>query len=153
MDAAEITRLKENLAAQTAVNERLLKRALRADALEVAGAVLSTTSLTEAQRKFVAESVIGTNDAPREVPTRDGTLDAAKLTEAVNAFAKSYSATLPATGGVRGLGAGPTLVTESAEQRMAREAQIKESQAREVKALMELGLSEAAAKESVGVAA
>lgn len=153
MDAAEIKKLQESLAAQTAINERLLKRALRADALELAGAVLATTSLTEPQRKFVAESVVGTADAPREIPTKDGVLDAAKLTESVNAFAKSYSATLPATGGVRGMGAGPTLVQESAEQKTAREAALKESQAREVRALMELGLSEAAAKESVGVAA
>lgn len=149
MDAAEIKKLQESLAAQTAINERLLKRALRADALELAGAVLATTSLTEAQRKFVAESVVNTGD----VPTKDGVLDAARLTESVNAFAKAYSATLPATGGVRGLGAGPTLVTESAEVKAAREAHVKTSQALEVKALMELGLSEAAAKESVGVAA
>lgn len=153
MTEAEVKALKESLAAQTAINERLLKRALRADALELAGAVLATTSLTETQRKFVAESVVGTADAPREIPTKEGVLDAAKLTEAVNAFAKSYSATLPATGGVRGMGAGPTLVTESAEQKSAREAALKESQAREVRALVELGLSEAAAKESVGVAA
>ncbi len=153
MDAAEIKKLQESLAAQTAINERLLKRALRADALELAGAVLATTSLTEAQRKFVAESVIGTAESPREIPTKEGVLDAAKLTEAVNAQARAYSATLPATGGVRGLGAGPTLVQESAEVKAAREANLKESQAREVKALMELGLSEAAAKESVGVAA
>jgi hypothetical protein len=153
MDAAEIKKLQESLAAQTAINERLLKRALRADALELAGAVLTTTNLTEAQRKFVAESVIGTADSPREIPTKEGVLDAAKLTEAVNAQAKAYSATLPATGGIRGLGAGPTLVTESADAKAARLESLKESQTREVRALMELGLSEAAAKESVGVAA
>ncbi len=58
----------------------------------------------------------------------------------------------PATG-VRGMGAGPTLVQESAEVKAAREAAVKESQGRHVKALVEMGLSEAAAKESVGVAA
>ena len=51
------------------------------------------------------------------------------------------------------MGAGPTLVQESAEVKAAREAALKESSAREVAALMELGLSEAAAKASVGVAA
>lgn len=153
MDAAEIKKLQESLAAQTAINERLLRRAMRADALELAGAVLATTTLTEAQRKFVAESVIGTTDSPREIPTKEGVLDGAKLTEAVNAQAKAYSATLPATGGVRGLGAGPTLVQESAEVKAARLESLKESQGRDVHALMELGLSEPAAKESVGVAA
>jgi hypothetical protein len=147
MDAAEITKLKESLAAQTAINARLLERANRADAIDLANAVLATTSLSEAQRKFVAESVIS-----QGVPLKDGVLDAAKLTEAVNAFAKSYSATLP-TAGIRGMGAGPTLVQESAEVKAAREAALKETQAREVRALIELGLSEAAAKESVGVAA
>lgn len=153
MDAAEIKKLQESLAAQTAINERLLKRAHRADAIELAGAVLATTSLNEAQRKFVAEIVVGTADAPRDLPMKEGSLDAAKLTEAINAAAKSYSATLPTTGGVRGLGAGPTLVHESAEVKAARESALKESQTRQVAALMELGLSEKAAKESVGVAA
>jgi hypothetical protein len=148
MDATEIKKLQESHAASLALIEKLQKRALRADALELAGAVLATTSLNEAQRKFVAELVI-----EREIPTKDGALDAPKLTEAVNAAAKSYSATLPATGGVRGMGAGLTVVQESAEVKAAREAQVKESQGAQVRALMDLGLSESAAKESVGVAA
>ena len=148
MDATEIKKLQESHAASLALIEKLQKRALRADALELAGAVLATTSLNEAQRKFVADLVI-----EREIPTKDGVLDAPKLTEAVNAAAKAYSATLPASGGVRGLGAGPTLVQESAEVKAAKAEALKESQAREVSALMELGLSEKAAKESVGVAA
>jgi hypothetical protein len=154
MDAAEIKKLQESLAAQTAINERLLRRALRADALELAGAVLATTTLNEAQRKFVAESVVGTADIPRDIPVKEGgVLDAAKLTESVNAAAKAYSATLPATGFVKGLGPGPTLVQESAEVKAARLESLKESQTRQVAALMELGLSEADAKTSVGVAA
>ena len=153
MTEAEGNKLKESLAATQAINERLLKRALRADAIELAGAVLATTSLNEAQRKFVAELVVGTADAPREIATKDGVMDAAKVTEAVNAAARSYSATLPASGGVRGMGAGPTLVTETPEQKAAREARAKEESASQVEALMNLGLSEAAAKSQVGVAA
>lgn len=153
MDAAEIKKLQESLAAQTAINERLLKRALRADASELAGAVLATTSLNEAQRKFVTESVIGTAEAQREIPTKDGNLDAAKLTEAINAAAKAYSATLPNPGGVRGMGPGPTLVQESAEVKAARESREKAEQAEQIAALVNLGLSEAAAKIQVGVAA
>ena len=147
MDAAEVTKLKETVTSQAAVIESLRKRALRADAIELAGAVLKTTSLNEAQRTFVAESVLA-----GDIPTKDGNLDAAKLTEAVNAFAKSYSATLPVTG-IRGMGAGLTVVQESAEVKAAREAELKASAGRQVAALMELGMSEAMAKESVGVAA
>jgi len=155
MDAAEIKQLQESLAAQTAINKRLMERALRSDAKDLATAVLSTTSLTESQRVFVAESVIGTAENPRAIPTKeDGNLDAAKLTEAVNAQAKAYSATLPATGGVRGMGAGPTLVTETPEQQAVREARAKDAEQRGIESLMALGLSEAAAKEQVkGVAA
>ena len=153
MDAAEIKKLQESLATQTAINERLLKRALRADAVELAGAVLATTSLNEAQRKFVTELVVGTVEAPREIATKDGVMDAAKVTEAVNAAAKSYSATLPASGGVRGMGAGITVVQESEAVKAARELNTKEAQTRQVQALVELGLSEKDAKESVGVAA
>lgn len=155
MTEAEVKVLKENLAAQTAINERLMKRALRADALEIASTVLATTSLTEAQRTFVTLSVIGTTEAPREIPVGEsGAVDAPKLIEAVNATAKAYSATLPATGGVRGLGApGPTLVTESAEAKAARLEGQKESEAAQVRGLMALGLSEAAARKEVGVAA
>ncbi len=149
MDAAEIKKLQESHAASLALIEKLQRRALRADALELAGAILGTTSLDEAQRKFVANLVV-----EREIPVKEGALDAPKFTEAINAAASAYSATLPATGGVRGLGApGPTLIHESAEVKAAREANLKESQARQVQALVDLGLSEKAAKESVGVAA
>ena len=147
MDAAEVTKLKETVTSQAAVIESLRKWALRADALELAGAVLKTTSLTEAARNFVAESVLA-----GDIPIKDGNLDAAKLTEAVNAFAKSYSATLPVAG-IRGMGAGLIVVQESAEVKAAREAELKESAGRQVAALMDLGMSEAMAKESVGVAA
>ena len=153
MTEAEGNKLKESLAATQAINERLLKRALRADAIELAGAVLATTSLNEAQRKFVTELVVGTVEAPREIATKDGVMDAAKVTEAVNAAAKSYSATLPASGGVRGMGAGITVVQESEAVKAARELNTKEAQTRQVQALVELGLSEKDAKESVGVAA
>ena len=153
MTEAEGNKLKESLAATQAINERLLKRALRADALELAGAVLATTSLNEVQRKFVSELVVGTADAPREIAMKDGVMDAAKVTEAVNAAAKSYSATLPTSGGVRGMGAGITVVQESEAVKAARELNTKEAQTRQVQALVELGLSEKDAKESVGVAA
>lgn len=155
MDEATIKKLQESDAAKTVLIERLQARALRADAIELACAILATTSLSEGQRKFVAESVVGTADSPRVIPVKEsGDLDAVKLTEAVNAFAKSYSASIPATGGVRGMGSpAPVVMTESAEAKSAREARQKESAANDVQALMTLGLSEADAKSQVGVAA
>lgn len=155
MDAAEIKKLQESVAATNAINAQLMKRALRGDALELAGAVLSTTSLTEAQRKYVAEQVVGSVDSPRDLPMKEsGVLDAVKLTESVNATAKAYSATLPATGRVIGMGAGPVAVAESAEQKAAREARTIESESLFVESLMTLGLSESAAKaQAKGVAA
>lgn len=154
MDEATIKKLQESDAAKTVLIERLQARALRADAIELAGAILATTSLSETQRKFVAESVVGTADSPRVIPVKEsGDLDAVKLAEAVNAFAKSYSATLPATGGVRGMGAAPTQVQESAADKAAREARHAADAASYVESLMSLGLSESAAKSQVGVAA
>lgn len=126
MDAAEIKTLKESMAAQVAINERLVKRALRGDAIELAGAVLGSTALNEAQRKYVTESVVGTVDAPRELPVKEGgVLDAVKFTEAVNAEAKRFVAALPVGGNVIGMGAGPQRVQESAEQITARESREK----------------------------
>jgi hypothetical protein len=149
MTEAEGKTLKESLAATQAINARLLERALRSDAKELATEILKPVDrFTEAQRDYIVAQVLAA-----ELPLKDGALDAARFTEAVNAAVKSYSASLPPTGGVRGLGAGPTLVTESADQIAAREAQTKNRQALEVRALVELGLSEADAKVSVGVAA
>ncbi len=149
MTEAEVKTLKESLAAQTAINTQLLARALRSDAKDLATAILKPMDrFTEAQREYVTGQVLAV-----EIPLKDGALDAAKFTEAVNAAAKSYSATLPVTGGIRGLGAAPTQVQESAEVRAAREAEHAAQAARYVESLKELGLSDAEAKKSVGVAA
>jgi len=154
MTEAEVKELKESVTALQADNAKMKARILFADATSLAGAVLSTTSLNEAQRAFVIGSVIGTVEAPRDLPVKDGSLNATALTEAINAGAKAYSATLPATGGVRGMGgAAPVVMTETADAKAAREAREKEFKAADVRALMQLGMSEAAAKAQVGVAA
>lgn len=155
MDAAEIKKLQESSAATAlALTEsqkviaNLTARAVRGDARELAAAVLATTALTESQRIYVTESVCGTADSPRELPLKEGALDAVKFTEAVNAEAKRFAAALPPAG-VRGLGAGLQRVAESAEVIAARETQAKESEDRSIRTLVEMGLTEAAAKESV----
>lgn len=160
MDAAELKKLQESNTAQALLIEAQNKsiaalnaRAVRGDAADLARVVLSTTALTEAQRQYVTESVIGTADAPREIATKEGALDSVKFTEAINAEVKRFASALP-PGGVRGMGApGPQRVAESAEVIAAREARHKESAAADVQALVSLGLSEADAKKQVGVAA
>jgi hypothetical protein len=122
MDAAEITKLKETVTSQGALIERLSKENMRGRAAELATAVLSATALSEAQRRYVTESVIGTSDAPRDLPVKEGTLDAAKLTEAINTEFKRYAATATPGARVTGMGGGPTIVRETAEQITAREA-------------------------------
>jgi hypothetical protein len=154
MDATEIKKLQESLAAQTAINQGLLRRALRADAIELGTAVLATTSLTEAQRRFVIDMTVGHAAAPRDIPvTEAGAIDPVKLTESFNAHAKAYAATLP-NPGVSGMGpgAGPRLV-ETAEQVAARESRQKNELAQDFETLVELGLDEAAAKRTLGIRA
>ncbi len=149
MTEAEVKELKESLAKTQAVNTQLLARALRSDAKDLATAILKPMDrFTEAQREYVTGQVLAV-----EIPLKDGALDAVKFTEAVNDAAKAYSAALPPSGGVRNMGPGPTLVQESPEVKTAREAREKEFKADEVRSLMTLGLSEAAAKAQVGVAA
>ena len=153
MTDAEVKKLQESVAALEADNVKMKGRIMFTDAASLAGAVLSTTSLNEAQRAFVMGSVIGTVESPREIPVKDGALNATALTEAINAGAKAYSATLPTSGGVRGMGTAPVVMTETAEAKAAREARQKESAAQDVEALVVLGMSEADAKKQVGVAA
>jgi hypothetical protein len=133
MDTAEIKKLQEGLAAQVAINERLLRRAIRADAVELGTAVLATTGLNEAQRKYVIESVVGAVDAPKEIAVKEGALDSVKLTESINAAAKAYVATLPNGARVQGLGGAPALqLVPEPEEIAAREAARKREEADEV---------------------
>ncbi len=121
MDAEELKALKEAQVALAADNKRLLERATRADARELAASVLAPLSLVEASKARVINDVLS-----HELPMKDGTLDAAKFTEAVNASAKAegaYVASLLGSGQIRGMGAGaPQPVAETPEQINAREA-------------------------------
>lgn len=128
MTEAEAKTLKESLTATIAVNERLMKRALRGDAIELSRAILATTALNEAQRNYITENVVGSADSPRDLPVKEGgSLDAVKLTEAINAEAKRYAAANPGDARPRNMGggAGPQLVETDPVKIAAREAHAK----------------------------
>jgi hypothetical protein len=149
MDAAQLQKLQETVAAQATLNARLLERALRGDARELATTILKPLTLHDAVKVEVTENVLkGT------IPATDGVLDSAKFTEIVNAEAKrlgALAATLSASGAVAGLGtttpaappADPTVAAREAETRkQARELRIAES----TRSFVALGMPEDAAK-------
>ena len=116
MDAPELKKLQEALDTQSAINARLLKRALRADAKEAARGTLREVSLPDAAKERVIESVCS-----GEIPMKDGDLDTVKLAEAVNAAAKTEGAYVASIGGhqrVFGMGApAPTVDAKESERR------------------------------------
>lgn len=141
MDAAELTKLQEGLAAQTALNQRLLERAIKGDAREEANRILKTTSLVEAARERVTETVL------RDLPIKDGALDGEAFTKRVDEAAKAegaYVAALVGSGRVTGMGA-PVVVIDAkeAEKRGADSTRMRESR---VRSYMDLGLPKAAAE-------
>lgn len=150
MDAAELKKLQESVAAADAVNSRLLKRAIRGDAREAAIRILKGVTLQEASKERVIESVLV------DIPVKDGELDTAKFAEAVNAEAKregQYVASITESGRVRGMGGAPVQIdVKEAEQRAANEKALRESAA---SAFEVFGLPKDAAKAAAfkGVAA
>lgn len=141
MDAAELTALKESLAAQAETNRKLLERAIRGDAREEAGRILASVSLHEAAKNLIVESVL------KNIPTKDGGLDVATFTEAVNAEAKLVGAAFAAatgSGRVTGMGAAPVEIKPEEAARRASAA--KETEERAIKVFERLGLPRDAAK-------
>lgn len=147
MDAAELTKLQESVAAQTAQNARLLERAIRSDARDEATRILKTTTLVEAAKERVIATV--TRDYAA-IPQVDGQLDVTKFTEAVNLAAKAegaYVASVSGSGRVTGMGAAASPVVpidaKEAETRKAQGAQrLKEA----ITAYRNIGMPEANAK-------
>lgn len=140
MDANELKMLKESVDAQAATNKRLLERAVRGDARELATKILAPITLDEKAKQRVIESCL------RDLPLKDGELDTAKFTEAVNAEAKTegaYVSHFSEAGKVRGMGSASTVT--------ATEAALKpeEINARAVKIFERLGHSPEAAKRCV----
>ncbi len=97
---------------------QLTERALRGDAHVEGRKLLGNMSLTESARTMVLENVLRF-----PVPDKDGALDTAKFTEAVNEEAKRVAAVLSeaGVGSVRGFGASaPLLVMSEADQEAKR---------------------------------
>lgn len=147
MDAAELKKLQESLASQAATNQRLLERAIRGDAREEAKRILKGTTLIEAAKERVIESV--TRDFAA-IPQKDGALDTVKFTEAVNAAAKAegqYVASLIGSGQVRGMGApAPVIDAKESERQAADDKKLRESR---IANYMRLGLTKEAAEKTV----
>ncbi len=113
MDAAEITKLQETVAAQALVNKQLLERAIRSDAREEAARLLEAVTLPAQAKARVIARVL--ESAP---PTKDGALDNAKLKEAVDAAAKAegeYLASIIPSGNVIGMGQRPVPQIDATE--------------------------------------
>ncbi len=128
MDQAAVQRLVE------AANAPLLERAVRGDARELAASILRPQALRESGKVMVMENIIGVEGAYRPLPMKDGALDAAKFTEAINTEAKRIGTLLSeaeGAGRVRGLGTATLLqeaddpakiqAREAAEQRTRKE--------------------------------
>lgn len=149
MDAAEITKLQEsvatantNYAAVAAANAKLLERALKGDAREVAASILAGITLPEASKLRVIDTVLR-ESLPK---TEAGELDTVKFTESVNAEAKREGVYV---GGL--IGAGQVLnMGPVGEVTLAREAEKPEEiNARAIKIFERLGHSKEAAERAV----
>lgn len=137
MDATELKALQESVKAANDANAKLLERALKGDAREEAARILAGISLHEAAKVLVIENVL------RDIPQKDGVLDTAKFTEAVNSEAKRVGAVVSAatgSGQVNGMGAGAPIVPVTETRKP------EEILAHAVKTFQRMGLSEAAAK-------
>ncbi len=149
MDAAELTALKESLAAQAETNRKLLERAIRGDAREEASRILAGVTLHEAAKQLVIETVL------RDIPQKDGNLDTVTFKESVESEAKRVGAAISAaTGGARvtGMGSAPVQIDAKEAERRAALAKTDEEEA--VRIFESLGMpKEAAAAAAKGRAA
>lgn len=155
MDQAQFTKLQETvtnqaatIASQTAVNTRLLERAIRGDARELAQTVLKPLTLHEAAKAEVVSNVLK-GSLPM---TEAGDLDSAKFTDLVNAEAKrlgDLAATLIGSGRPVGLGSPAPAATDPAVAAREAEAATKAKEfriAEATRSYMNLGMDENAAK-------
>lgn len=146
MDAAELTKLQESVTATQAQNALLLERAIKGDAREEAVKILSGVSLHESAKAMVIENVL------RDIPKKDGALDTAKFTEAVNTEAKRVGAVVAASSGsglVFGMGSVTKTVEPAEAARIAEAAKRTDEDAANV--FKRFGLTEAAAKAAAGI--
>jgi hypothetical protein len=137
MTEQEQTQLRESVA----TNARLLKRAIRGDARELAATVLRDCTLQEAAKARVIDTCL------QNVPEKDGDLDRAAFTEAVTAEAKregAYVAQFTGSGRVVGMGSGGGVQLTEA-QRTEAAAAAKRDEDEGVSLFESFGLTPAAA--------
>jgi len=144
VNAQEFQRLQESHNAQVAINKRLLERAIKGDARDVAERILKPMSLHEAAKAEVVTNVL------RDLPIKDGELDEAKFTEAVNAEAKrigALAAAISGNGRPFGMGApAPVVETDPVKAREAEALKAKALREAAVRAYMDLGMPKEAAE-------
>lgn len=120
--AEDISKLRETIQARDGQIQQLLERAIRGDARDEAAKILRSMSLPEVSKQRVIESVL------RDIPKKDGAVDVAKFTEAVNAAAKdegAYVASLTGSGNVIGMGGAPVDPVKARESQARQEDEIK----------------------------
>jgi hypothetical protein len=149
MDAAELKKLQEGLAAAQVVNKQLLERALRGDAREEAGRLLKSVTLVDAAKERVIETVLR-GPIPQ---TEAGSLDTAKFKESVDSAVKAegaYVASITGSGQIRGMGgvAPPIDPKEAQAQEERRAADAKKLRESSVRTYMDLGLPKEAAEKA-----
>ena len=138
VESATKTAVAEALAAVAQPVKVLETRALRGDAIVEANKILAPLTLHEAVKAEVIANVL------RDIPVKEGTVDAAAFGALVTAEAKrlgTLSAELTGAGRVTGMGAP---IQEAAKDRKPEEIMD-----HSVKTFMRLGLSEASAKRAV----
>ena len=108
MDADELKLLRESVA-------RLSGKETRREAIQEGARILRDMSLPDAAKEYVIETVL-----KEALPMKDGALDTAKFTEAVNAEARRFGAAIGAGPRVTGMGAAPVVeITEAQRAQMA----------------------------------
>lgn len=152
MDAAELQKLQESLATQTAVNARLLERAIRGDAEKLANATLKPLTLHEAVKGEVVSNVL-----KGALPMKDGELDSATFVGLVNAEAKrlgELASALTGSGRVSGMGTSAPVQIDAkeAERVLAEAKKVRESAVRNFREAfgMPKEAAEAAADRMIG---
>ena len=144
MDAAELKKLQESLAAQTALNQRLLERAIRSDARDEATRLLESVSLPPEAKAKVIDSLTGPKAT---IPTKEGSLDSETFKVLVESEAKSMGAFVAQlTGGGRVFGMGAAVVPIDAKEAERRKAEEKEEREGAISVFESLGLPKAAAE-------
>lgn len=102
-------------AEEKALLQRLVEKDTKREAIEQGARMLEDLAVPPSAKMYIIETVID-----RGVPTKDGTLDAAKFQESLNAEARRFGGAIGAGPRVTGMGAPPPVqITEAQRKEMA----------------------------------